>query len=85
MNGLAKSKSQLAASYGIDRRTFNKWLKAVNIILPRGLICPKQQMEIAEKLGKWNSDIRMYGSKNKSYLILFAMSLFDLLPLLPDF
>jgi hypothetical protein len=52
MNGVAKTKGQLADGYGISIRTLNKWLKAENIVLNQGLISPRQQSDIIRKLGK---------------------------------
>ena len=52
MNGVAKTKGQLADEYGVCIRTLNKWLKAENIVLTPGLISPRQQSDILRKLGK---------------------------------
>ncbi len=52
-NFLAKTKtrSQVADEYGITPRTLRRWIKKYNINLPPGLICPKDQKKIYEKLG----------------------------------
>lgn len=47
----AKTRLQLANLYGVNRKTFSRWLKARNIIIPRGLICPKDQEKIFKELG----------------------------------
>lgn len=47
----AKSKQQIANEYGICTKTLNKWLKQEKIQIERGLITPKQQELIYEKLG----------------------------------
>ncbi|MGD0340878.1 MAG: hypothetical protein ABSA76_04110 [Bacteroidales bacterium] len=52
MNGFAKTREQMALSYGICTRTFKKWLRAENIVLRPGLISPKQQLDIRNKLGE---------------------------------
>ena len=51
MNGFAKTREQIAQSYGICPRTFKKWLSAENIVLHPGLISPKLQQDIRAKLG----------------------------------
>lgn len=47
----AKTKKQIANEYGICTKTLNKWLKKEDIPLQRGLISPKSQELIYEKLG----------------------------------
>lgn len=47
----AKTKQQIADEYGICLRTFNKWLKEEGIEIKRGLITPKIQELIYERLG----------------------------------
>jgi hypothetical protein len=47
----AKTKKQIASEYGICIKTLNKWLKKEDIIIQRGLISPKSQEMIYEKLG----------------------------------
>ncbi|MFO7851925.1 MAG: hypothetical protein R6X28_05635 [Bacteroidales bacterium] len=47
----AKSKQDLATEYGVSLKTFNKWLKKHNIKISRGLITPKDQEKIYDKLG----------------------------------
>jgi hypothetical protein len=50
-NSPFKTKQQMADEYGVCRKTFNKLLKSKNITVKRGLIAPKDQMDIYEKLG----------------------------------
>lgn len=47
----AKTKQQIAREYGICTKTLNKWLKEEKIKIHRGLINPKDQELIYEKLG----------------------------------
>lgn len=47
----AKSKQQIANEYGICTKTLSKWLKEEKIFLKRGLINPKIQSLIYDKLG----------------------------------
>jgi phage antirepressor YoqD-like protein len=47
----AKSKQQIADEYGICTKTLNKWLKEEKIRIKRGLINPKNQAIIYQKLG----------------------------------
>ena len=49
--GEAKTRQELALLYGISTKTFKKWLNREGINLPRGLISPKDQKKIFEKLG----------------------------------
>ena len=41
----------MATEYGVCLKTFNRWLKRESIVLPKGLICPKDQEVIYEQLG----------------------------------
>jgi hypothetical protein len=50
-NKYAKSKQQIANEYGICTKTLTKWLNGEKIFLKRGLINPKIQKLIYEKLG----------------------------------
>jgi hypothetical protein len=54
-SGGVKTKQQMAAEYGVCRKTFNKLLRKKRIELDRGLISPKDQLNIYEKLGVPNS------------------------------
>ncbi|MCC6459906.1 MAG: hypothetical protein IT260_05530 [Saprospiraceae bacterium] len=47
----AKNKKQIAAEMGISLRTLQRRLKDVDMDVPRGLICPKTQRSILERLG----------------------------------
>ena len=51
MNGFGKTREQIAYSYGVCPRTLKKWLKAEMIELNPGLITPKKEMDIRNKLG----------------------------------
>ncbi len=51
MESVAMTKEQMADSYEICVRTFNKWLKEEGIFLKKGLISPKDQGIIFTKLG----------------------------------
>jgi hypothetical protein len=50
-NGVAKTKQQIAYEYGICIKTFDRLLKRKHIKLDRGLIYPKDQLIIYNKLG----------------------------------
>jgi hypothetical protein len=47
----AKSKQQIADEYGICTKTLNKWLRQEKIEIKRGLINPKRQSIIYNRLG----------------------------------
>lgn len=49
--GGVKTKQQMADEYGVCRKTFNKLLQKKQIRLDRGLIFPKDQINIYSKLG----------------------------------
>ncbi|MFN8239410.1 MAG: hypothetical protein U0X39_01505 [Bacteroidales bacterium] len=51
-NGGVKTKQQMADEYGVCRKTFNKLLQRKNIKLDKGLIYPKEQMQIYSELGE---------------------------------
>ncbi len=48
----AKTRQQMADEYHISRKTFYNRLKKEEIQLKKGLILPKEQKVIYEKLGK---------------------------------
>ena len=50
-NGGVKTKQQMADEYGVCRKTFNKLLQKKQIKLDRGLISPKDKMNIYSELG----------------------------------
>jgi hypothetical protein len=50
-SGGVKTKQQMADEYGVCRKTFNKLLRKKRIMLDRGLISPKDQQNIYNKLG----------------------------------
>jgi hypothetical protein len=50
-NGGVKTKQQMADEYGVCRKTFNKLLQKKQIKLDRGLISPKDQINIYTELG----------------------------------
>lgn len=47
-----KTRQQLACEYGIDRKTFYRWLKKSNLQLSKGLICPSAIEKIYNTFGK---------------------------------
>jgi hypothetical protein len=47
----AKTRQEIAEEYGIDRKTLYRWLRRLNIELPKGLIFPSFQKVIYEELG----------------------------------
>lgn len=47
----AKSRQEIATEYGIDRKTFNKWLKTSGLIIPPGIIKPKEIFKIYKTFG----------------------------------
>jgi len=53
--GGVKTKQQMADEYGVCRKTFNRLLQKKHIRLERGLISPKDQLFIYQKLGSPNS------------------------------
>lgn len=50
-NGGVKTRQQMAEEYGVCRKTFNKLLLKKNVKLGRGVIPPKDQILIYNKLG----------------------------------
>lgn len=48
----AKTRQQIAIEYGISARTLKRKLQQLNIPLPGGLLFPKEQELIYQKLGK---------------------------------
>jgi hypothetical protein len=51
INGVVKTKQQMAFEYGVSRKTFHKLLQKRQIILDRGLIYPRDQENIYKVLG----------------------------------
>ena len=51
LNLKAKTREQIASEYGISTRTLRRLFKTHNIILPRRLIYPKDQLKIYETFG----------------------------------
>ena len=49
--GKPKTKEQLADEMGLHPKTLQRHLKKADLNVPRGLIYPKEQMEIYERLG----------------------------------
>jgi hypothetical protein len=50
------TKTELAQKMGMSLRTFQRRLKAANLNVPRGLICPKLQQDISDKLNNPDSN-----------------------------
>jgi hypothetical protein len=57
-NGGVKTKQQMADEYGVCRKTFNRLLRKKHVKLDRGLISPKDQYLIYDKLGIPNSTLK---------------------------
>jgi hypothetical protein len=53
-NGGVKTRQQLADEYGVCRKTFIRLLRKKRIRLEKGLISPKDQQVIYDKLGNPN-------------------------------
>jgi hypothetical protein len=49
--GGVKTKQQMADEYGVCRKTFNRLLEKKQIRIERGLISPKDQVNIYNELG----------------------------------
>ena len=47
----AKTRTEIADLYGINRKTLYRWLKKAGIVLDKGRIKPKDQKLIFEKFG----------------------------------
>lgn len=50
-NQPAKTCEEMAAEYGVDVKTFCRWVKKANIQLGKGRIKPAQQNQIYQKFG----------------------------------
>ena len=48
---LPKTRKEIAQEYGISTKTLYRWLTKHEIDLPSGLILPKHQISIYQKLG----------------------------------
>ena len=46
-----KTRQEIAAEYGVHRRTLLRWLKRAKIELPKGLVCPRHQFIIYTAFG----------------------------------
>lgn len=57
----AKTRHQMAREYGIDRKTFCRWLERANLNIPNGLICPMNVMLIYKALGNPNGENNQNG------------------------
>lgn len=53
----SKTRQEMAAEYGVDRKTFYGMLKKVGVCIPPGLVSPKYQELIYRHFGKPNSVI----------------------------
>jgi transposase-like protein len=49
MTQKAKSRQEIAQEYGISARTLCRWIKKNQLLIPNGLISPKDQDLINEK------------------------------------
>lgn len=63
--GGVKTKQQMADEYGVCRKTFNRLLLKNRIRLDRGLISPKDQLSIYNKLGIPDS-IQKFSNSSKN-------------------
>jgi hypothetical protein len=54
-NGGVKTRQQLADEYGVCRKTFLRLLRKKRVRLEKGLISPKDQMVIYDRLGYPNT------------------------------
>lgn len=52
MTRKAKSRQEIAEEYGVSTRTLSRWIQNHDLLIPKGLICPKDQEVIYEKFGK---------------------------------
>lgn len=48
---MAKTRQQIANEYGVDRKTFNHWLKRAELNVPAGIICPLVTESIYKAFG----------------------------------
>lgn len=51
MTQKAKSRQEIAQEYGISARTLYRWIKKNQLLIPNGLISPKDQDLINNKFG----------------------------------
>ena len=47
----SKTRTQIAAEYGVSARTLSRWLQRNNLSVSPGLICPKEQARIYQNFG----------------------------------
>lgn len=47
-----KTRQEMASDYGIDRKTFYRWLKRANLPITNGLLCPLEIELIYNTFGK---------------------------------
>ncbi len=50
------TKKQFSQSLGISPNTLGRYLKAIGVPMFRGLLCPKMQNELKEKLDDYGRD-----------------------------
>jgi DNA-binding XRE family transcriptional regulator len=48
----SKTRSEMAAAYGVSRKTFYNWLKKEGIILKSRYLSPKEIEEVYKNFGK---------------------------------
>ena len=53
----SKTREELAAAYGVCRKTFYNWLKKEGIILANRILTPKEIRLIYERFGKPTEEI----------------------------
>ncbi len=52
MDKKTKTRQEIAAEYGINRRTLQRWLKQEKVKLPKRLLGPREQDKIYQVFGK---------------------------------
>lgn len=50
-----KTRQEIAQEYGIDRKTFYRWMKKAGLPITKGLLCPSEMEVIYNTFGKPSS------------------------------
>lgn len=48
----SKTRQEIAQEYGIDRKTFYRWMKRTGLPVTKGLLCPSEMEVIYNTFGK---------------------------------
>ena len=48
----SKTRQEIAHEYGIDRKTFYRWMRRANLKVTKGLLCPSEMEAIYNTFGK---------------------------------